>query len=1122
MQFKLLFVLLIAFSLNLFAGTPHGFDDQLRELISEHFEDDRGEISPNKVQAYRENVIQRKDELTQTIINFESKFKNEDQDEVAEELDKSDTLFIYDLILDYLNRLEGQMSNFDKKELAREILVLDFATKVTGDEGFGKHAIDIIKHFPGSNTLYKHKKLLGEASNLYNEKTGEFYSQEELTELEASGFDLSLIDPNSKGRFWYKRDIPNTNVYDIINGKTTLLYSGLHIDFPKKKGKFKKLRTTQSKPKIDITYKVEDPITGKKDKRTFKLKVGSEMHSEITAASLLGTIGYHTDLTKYVRDFKVTLPEGMAIEDFKREWYSYDRFRSFDIDDLVSEIGVDDKGRTYLVFIEALLETKPEELYRIGPWAYGSTGHKGFREVRGLHLFNIWLANNDIKEADNNKLVLKKMPNGELKSFQYQHDVGFTFGRLLKEKPQSFRWKVVTENTKDEIGFNYLAFQPNSGFKHVTYADARWMIRKIGQLSRKQITDAVELGGWPEEIAKLLVEKLISRRNDLVENFELSDELGILEYNRNITTDNGKIENGLITNPNFDGYTQSFGGEFGELIGPAKSQIEKLLVLGARQLPKIVDSTVIGADTLGIDSKLVAEIELDINREIIPNPEPIGIDDNFIVQDTFRIRYALGAGLILRGKGAYFQEFKLLYPVETYEEGMYHNGFIFNALLPRTVRTGNVPEHYVLLTSQGIEGEGELLIGTNTVGASVGISFTKGRMGGAIVSKKPGSYTVMRDHDNYNRLMARIYAELLILRLPVIEKSFSQGTLFRNIYTVDYSGDDEFLRDEKLDALKQFVKTGKFEKIEEFGKNTTLRNEYVTDRLETKLLFYQFRGERRTDTIERIKLKANGEKKETGIYQLEIFKEKELKFFGSGEVKSRQFRFKGEFGADGVIDEPLLDIQLRIEDDSTSSKELKESYIGTINQLALSNSFISFTPELFTRNDQWGVNHINIRIMYNKNSLDKLMSIPEDAYYEIMARLSNQDIEFWKKRGIDRNFDRRSQRLKVRYQKFVKRIKKASRQTSDKKKYKYITEAFNDLVSYKGDAFDIVLLQRVHSLLGRENYFFEGFITIPDSKEMRYPDKTPLYNVMNPEIFLKQRFIEFDYEDVLEAWQLYF
>ena len=68
-----------------------------------------------------------------------------------------------------------------------------------------------------------------------------------------------------------------------------------------------------------IERKFEVEIRDGDDSRTFKLKVGGEIHSEPTVNALLATLGFNTDLTYYVRDFRLDLAEDLTIEDLRRE-----------------------------------------------------------------------------------------------------------------------------------------------------------------------------------------------------------------------------------------------------------------------------------------------------------------------------------------------------------------------------------------------------------------------------------------------------------------------------------------------------------------------------------------------------------------------------------------------------------------------------------------------------------------------------------------------------------------------------------------------------------------------------------------------------------------------------------
>ena len=52
--------------------------------------------------------------------------------------------------------------------------------------------------------------------------------------------------------------------------------------------------------------------------------------------------------------------------------------------------------------------------------------------------------------------------------------------------------------------------------------DAIWSLNRISQLTRQDFTEIVEKSYYPDEVGKLLVEKIISRRNWLIEKFKLS------------------------------------------------------------------------------------------------------------------------------------------------------------------------------------------------------------------------------------------------------------------------------------------------------------------------------------------------------------------------------------------------------------------------------------------------------------------------------------------------------------------------------------------------------------------------------------------------------------------------
>jgi cell division transport system ATP-binding protein len=90
------------------------------------------------------------------------------------------------------------------------------------------------------------------------------------------------------------------------------MHENLLVNFPEENvGFFKELRKTQSRPKI-----IFNSIDKNGVEREFKLKMGMEIHSEPTAASLGVTLGLFHDLSKHERT-KLRRRIGMVFQDFR-------------------------------------------------------------------------------------------------------------------------------------------------------------------------------------------------------------------------------------------------------------------------------------------------------------------------------------------------------------------------------------------------------------------------------------------------------------------------------------------------------------------------------------------------------------------------------------------------------------------------------------------------------------------------------------------------------------------------------------------------------------------------------------------------------------------------------------
>jgi hypothetical protein len=79
---------------------------------------------------------------------------------------------------------------------------------------------------------------------------------------------------------------------------------------------------------------------------------------------------------------------------------------------------------------------------------------------------------------------------------------------------------------------------PTPAFAAMTIDDARWMARLIGQLTENQLRSALIASGYDNAEARLYLEKLISRRDRMIRDLRLENEIPLLRTtgaNRNFS-----------------------------------------------------------------------------------------------------------------------------------------------------------------------------------------------------------------------------------------------------------------------------------------------------------------------------------------------------------------------------------------------------------------------------------------------------------------------------------------------------------------------------------------------------------------------------------------------------------
>jgi hypothetical protein len=178
-------------------------------------------------------------------------------------------------------------------------------------------------------------------------------------------------------------------------------------------------------------------------------------------------------------------------------------------------------GRGYVTFNESLVEFQAGggEFERLGPAPMSSGGALDDRVKRGLAILSYWIQNKDVKD-DNNRGVIDRRSSSYV---EYLHDMGASLGGLkISGNPNLLKvGEAYARRRGGKVKFTANMLYVPKVFDRASYADAAWMARKIGNLSRDEILAAVAATRWPDFQQEVMASRLIARRNAIVRLFDV-------------------------------------------------------------------------------------------------------------------------------------------------------------------------------------------------------------------------------------------------------------------------------------------------------------------------------------------------------------------------------------------------------------------------------------------------------------------------------------------------------------------------------------------------------------------------------------------------------------------------
>jgi len=1119
------------------AGSPLPFTPAFEaEVEAKFFEG--GEVSPMKLADYRAHLDLRRREVV-SVMKASYVAQGRKRKSAKKRALRKKEVRVYDVLLGadarsgWLDDLAREADPVAARRLAGRILEVDYALLLEGarppsiQTGEYIASISILNwDVPPSADADEAER---EASNLWNADAGEYYSAEELAELIRDGVDVSRLGPAPDSTVW--RDpgaIGAVDVREAYLGGHHPVHEGMELSFPKE-ARLKKIRRTQIKPK----FEVEVDADGNGKERDYKLKVGGEIHAEPTVGALLATLGFSTDVVVHVKDFRIDIGDS-DVEELRDAWRSYFEFKrmhlSYRFDDYLS-YGEDERGR-YLLAKEASLGFTPDELIRVGPWPWGANGNDGLREARALGLFNIWVGNVDVKESENNKLVLRPGPDGKLATHHVLHDPGSAFGRVMSEQIEAYPWEVVKRTTSGRIRFNYHSVVSPTLRKLLTYSDARWATRLIAQLTREQITEAVALGAWPESVAALLVEKLIYRRNQLVVVFDLAGETtpsGPIEYlaaDRRISTADGHVVDGELVDGVFEGATQEFDNYWEEFLGPVWEQV-KLVGIGTFQKTiGTVPELIFDKDSSGLPTGVLVGLHVTIKREVEENPLPTGDDDYFLVRDRMLLGLRIGGQLIVTGTTGFWRSYTLVQPVGTRAEAHTVGNTILSVRLPYHVWKDQLPKNFVLTRESYVDGR--LGVTTQSINGSlgpVGADWTGAlaRVSRDVLSQKNGRMLAYQDVSKYTESRLEAWLNFVIFRLPMVTHVGRVGDVEGRLYELppDATREDPAWSD----ALSRLIRDGDFSGIAGRVSGTEIHSVFKTSNAAAHLFFLA--GNSLGSREDRVTLSpvAGLEPPVKPVQPEERFVQ-----YRTGSRGFWAFMDLGEdhlhtvtsvvraSGPDGEWQPPKIVSTYFQRDRNTFDKELGDGYLRFMNGVSGGHGpLIEFTPSLHSVNGRWGDLEIGLRVGYSRKAVAQLRNLNAEELWAQLAQdfgITHEQLSKLRRRMDARGKLRIAERRRIPYRlrrpiflarKVAAKLERARKEDDASLWMRDVVDALSTASPYREGKFDPRVIGALHRLLDPEDLSIEATVEPPPWVENRLMSHVPLVAFTHDERFTLER-----------------
>lgn len=244
------------------------------------------------------------------------------------------------------------------------------------------------------------------------------------------------------------------------------------------------------------------------DNRELIINLSKKIHTNLLRRNILAKLGYNTQPMTWVPKLKINFVDTIERDLLKEEMK----------DKLLAgtERWIKAEQDLTITIQDALALTPESEIYNLASGVMPQEVHMGRRLLRAPY---IPLALVDTTESVN------LMP--------------WQAGRMVLNH--------IKLNHTQDLDTTYGA----------SWEDARWIARRMAKLTRADFEEIVKKSSYPLAVEKLLIEKIIARRNDLMALLDLSKLSPDIAFNPQVSSVSG-LKDGEIVQEFFDGYSSRF------------------------------------------------------------------------------------------------------------------------------------------------------------------------------------------------------------------------------------------------------------------------------------------------------------------------------------------------------------------------------------------------------------------------------------------------------------------------------------------------------------------------------------------------------------------------------------